>query len=98
MEEFPLQALPRFSSLSGHEVSDRGVIVVVLQYGTKKIDFLGKNRSQNDWTKAWLSNFLHPVFYYYDQLPTGEEPCSRPQTSSCAWVSWARLIQTWTWT
>lgn len=73
VEEFPLQALPQFSSISGHGVSNRGVIVLVLQYGTKKIDFLGKNRSQNDWTKAWLSNFLHPVFYYYDKLPTGKK-------------------------
>ncbi|XP_075888672.1 FAD-dependent oxidoreductase domain-containing protein 2 [Nelusetta ayraudi] len=79
VEEFPLQALPQFSSISGHKVSNHGVIVLVLQYGTKKIDFLGKNRSQNDWTKAWLSNFLHPVFYYYDKLPTEEEMKLRPK-------------------
>lgn len=72
IEEFPIQALPQFSSLSGHEVSSHGLLVVVMQYGKKKIDYLGRNRAETDWTKAWKSNFLHPVFYYYDKLPTGE--------------------------
>lgn len=72
VEEFPVQALPHFSSISGHEISNHGVIVLVLQYGTRKIDFLGKDRAESDWTKAWKSNFLHPVLYYYDTLPTGE--------------------------
>lgn len=72
VEEFPLQALPQFSSLSGHEVSSPGLVVLVMQYGKKKIDFLGRSRAETDWTKAWKSNFLHPVLYYYDALPTGE--------------------------
>ena len=72
MEEFTLQALPQFSSLSGHEVSGHGLIVLVMQYGKKKIDYLGPDRAETDWTKAWKSNFLHPVLYYYDTLPTGE--------------------------
>ncbi len=72
VEEFPLQALAQFSSLSGHEVSNHGLIVVVMQYGKKKIDYLGRNRAQTDWTKAWKSSFLHPVLYCYDALPTGE--------------------------
>lgn len=72
VEEFPLQALPQFSSLSGHEVSNHGLVVLVMQYGKKKIDYLGRGRAVTDWTKAWKSNFLHPVLYYYDRLPTGE--------------------------
>lgn len=73
MEEFPIQALPQFSSLSGHEISNHGLIVVVLQYGKKKnVDYLGRNRAHSDWSKANESNFLHPVLYYYDKLPTGE--------------------------
>lgn len=72
MEEFPIQALPQFSSLSGHEISSHGLMVLVMQYGKKKIDYLGRGRAQTDWTKAWKSNFLHPVLYYYDKLPTGE--------------------------
>ncbi|XP_069005534.1 FAD-dependent oxidoreductase domain-containing protein 2 isoform X1 [Embiotoca jacksoni] len=78
MEEFPLQALPQFSSLSGHEVSNHGLIVVVMQYGKKMIDYLGRSRAETDWTKAWKSNFLHPVLYFYDTLPTEEEMKLRP--------------------
>lgn len=72
VEEFPVQAMPVFSSISGHEISSRGVIVMLFQYGTRKIDFLGNNRAEKDWTKAWKSNFLHPVLYYYRTLPTSE--------------------------
>ncbi|CAB1433418.1 unnamed protein product [Pleuronectes platessa] len=78
VEEFPVQALPQFSALSGHEVSSQGLIVLVMQYGKKKIDYLGRNRAETDWTKAWKSNFLHPVLYYYDKLPTEEEMKLRP--------------------
>uniref|UniRef100_A0A8C4IR58 FAD-dependent oxidoreductase domain containing 2 n=1 Tax=Dicentrarchus labrax TaxID=13489 RepID=A0A8C4IR58_DICLA len=78
VEEFPVQALPQFSSLSGHEISNHGLIVLVMQYGKKKIDYLGRSRAQTDWTKAWKSNFLHPVLYYYDTLPTEEEMKLRP--------------------
>ncbi|XP_058510327.1 FAD-dependent oxidoreductase domain-containing protein 2 [Solea solea] len=79
VEEFPVQALPQFSSLSGHEVSNHGLIVVVMQYGKTKIDFLGRTRAESDWTKAWKSNFLHPVLYFYDTLPTEEEMKLRPK-------------------
>ncbi|XP_032392442.1 FAD-dependent oxidoreductase domain-containing protein 2 [Etheostoma spectabile] len=78
VEEFTLQALPQFSNLSGHEVSRHGLIVLVMQYGKKKIDYLGPERTEGDWTKAWKSNFLHPVLYYYDTLPTEEEMKLRP--------------------
>ncbi|XP_072225751.1 FAD-dependent oxidoreductase domain-containing protein 2 [Leuresthes tenuis] len=77
VEEFLLQALPHFSSLSGHEVSNHGLIVLVMQYGKKKMDYLGRGRAETDWTKAWQSNFLHPVLYYYDRLPTEEEMKTR---------------------
>ncbi|XP_072299588.1 FAD-dependent oxidoreductase domain-containing protein 2 [Eucyclogobius newberryi] len=77
LEEFPLQALPQFSSLSGHKVTN-GLIVLVMQYGKKKMDYLGRNRAETDWTRAWKSNFLHPVLYYYDRLPTEEEMKLRP--------------------
>ncbi|XP_029943197.1 FAD-dependent oxidoreductase domain-containing protein 2-like isoform X3 [Salarias fasciatus] len=73
LDEFPLQALPQFSSLSGHTVPSRGLIVVLMQYGKKKIDYLGSNRAETDWTKAWKSNFLHPVLYYYETLPTKDD-------------------------
>ncbi|XP_061557178.1 FAD-dependent oxidoreductase domain-containing protein 2 isoform X1 [Phycodurus eques] len=78
VEEFPLQALPQFSSLSGHEVSEHGLVILVMQYGKKKIDYLGGGRAVTDWTNAWKSSFLHPVLYYYDTLPTEEEMKNRP--------------------
>lgn len=79
VEEYPLQALSQFTSVSGHEVSSHGMIVVVLQYGKKKIDYLGADRAQADWTKAWKSGFLHPVLYYYETLPTEEDMKRRPR-------------------
>lgn len=78
IEEFPLQALPQFSSLSGHKISNHGLLVLVMQYGKAKIDYLGRERAQTEWTKALESNFLHPVLYYYDTLPTEEEMKLRP--------------------
>ncbi|KAM6905478.1 FAD-dependent oxidoreductase domain-containing protein 2 [Xenentodon cancila] len=78
VEEFPLQALPQFVFLSGHDVSSHGLIVVVMQYGKKKVDYLGRGRAETDWTKAWKSNFLHPVLYFYDRLPTEEDLKMRP--------------------
>lgn len=72
LEEFPTQAFPQFTSLSGHEVPKRGLLAVVMQYGLNQTDSLGPDRAQDDWIQAWKSNFLHPVLYYYDKLPTGE--------------------------
>lgn len=77
LEEFLLQALPQFTSMTGHKVTN-GLIILVMQYGKKKLDYLGHNRAETDWTRAWKSNFLHPVLYYYDRLPTEEEMKLRP--------------------
>ncbi|TNM97593.1 hypothetical protein fugu_015749 [Takifugu bimaculatus] len=70
--------MPVFPSISGHEISS-GVIVMLLQYGTRKIDFLGKDRAEKEWAKAWKSNFLHPVLYYYQTLPTKKDMKFRPK-------------------
>ncbi|XP_075999253.1 FAD-dependent oxidoreductase domain-containing protein 2 [Genypterus blacodes] len=78
LEEFPIQAFPQFTQISGHEVPKNGILVVVLQYGLNHTDSLGRDRAQSDWAQAWKSNFLHPVVYYYDKLPTEEEMNHRP--------------------
>ncbi|KAF7658077.1 hypothetical protein LDENG_00017590 [Lucifuga dentata] len=78
LEEFPVQALSDFSSLSGHEVPKRGLLVVIMQYGLNHTDTLGPDRSQKDWIQAWKSKFLHPVLYYYDTLPTEQDMRRRP--------------------
>ncbi|XP_008328988.1 FAD-dependent oxidoreductase domain-containing protein 2 [Cynoglossus semilaevis] len=80
VEEFPIQALPQFTSLSGHKVSLQGLIVIIMQYGKKVTDTLGPDRArQINWTTAWRSSFLHPVLYHYDTLPTEEEMRLRPK-------------------
>ncbi|XP_016394600.1 FAD-dependent oxidoreductase domain-containing protein 2-like [Sinocyclocheilus rhinocerous] len=81
LEEFPLQALPQLSALSGRPLSDHGLLVLVMQYGLNQTDTLGPGRAESEWTKAWRSNFLHPVLYYYNTLPTEKDMKQRP-------VSW----------
>uniref|UniRef100_A0A6Q2YFM4 FAD-dependent oxidoreductase domain containing 2 n=1 Tax=Esox lucius TaxID=8010 RepID=A0A6Q2YFM4_ESOLU len=78
LEEFPIQALPQFSSLSGHRVSKHGLLVLILQYGLNPTDSLGPGRAESEWTRAWRSNFLHPVLYYYDTLPSEKDLRHRP--------------------
>ncbi|XP_066498509.1 FAD-dependent oxidoreductase domain-containing protein 2 isoform X2 [Hoplias malabaricus] len=78
LEEFPVQALPEFSSLSGRNVSEHGLLVVIMQYGLNRTDTLGPGRAESEWTKAWKSNFLHPVIYYYRTLPTERDMRLRP--------------------
>ncbi|KAM4634461.1 FAD-dependent oxidoreductase domain-containing protein 2 [Polymixia lowei] len=78
LEEFPLQALSHFSSLSGHGVSKHGLLVLVMQYGLNGTDSLGPGRAESEWTRAWKSNFLHPVLYYYETLPTERDMRHRP--------------------
>uniref|UniRef100_A0A667X2L5 FAD-dependent oxidoreductase domain containing 2 n=1 Tax=Myripristis murdjan TaxID=586833 RepID=A0A667X2L5_9TELE len=78
LEEFPVQALPHFSSLSGHDVSRHGLLVLLMQYGLNHTDSLGPDRSESEWKQAWKSNFLHPVLYYYDKLPTEKDMRRRP--------------------
>ncbi|KAK2915986.1 hypothetical protein Q8A67_000360 [Cirrhinus molitorella] len=78
LEEFPLQALPQLFALSGRPLSDHGLLVLVMQYGLNRTDTLGPGRAESEWTKAWRSNFLHPVLYYYNTLPTEKDMRQRP--------------------
>ncbi|XP_062874938.1 FAD-dependent oxidoreductase domain-containing protein 2 [Trichomycterus rosablanca] len=78
LEGFPVQALPQFSALSGRNVSVHGLLMVVMQYGLNRTDTLGPGRAESEWTKAWKSNFLHPVIYFYKTLPTGKDMRQRP--------------------
>ncbi|XP_022529339.1 FAD-dependent oxidoreductase domain-containing protein 2 [Astyanax mexicanus] len=78
LEEFPVQAMPQLSTLSGRLVSEHGLLVLVMQYGLNRTDTLGPGRAESEWTKAWKSNFLHPVIYYYRKLPTEKDMKQRP--------------------
>ncbi|XP_056609136.1 FAD-dependent oxidoreductase domain-containing protein 2 [Triplophysa dalaica] len=78
LEEFPLQGLSQLSALSGRHVTEHGLLVLVMQYGQNHTDTLGPGRAESEWTKAWRSNFLHPVLYYYKTLPTEKDMRQRP--------------------
>ncbi|KAG5832097.1 hypothetical protein ANANG_G00287490 [Anguilla anguilla] len=78
LEEFPLQALPKLPTLSGHQVTKSGLLVLVMEYGLNNTDTLGAGRSQTEWTQGWRSRFLHPVLYFYSKLPTERDMRQRP--------------------
>ncbi|XP_006865345.1 PREDICTED: FAD-dependent oxidoreductase domain-containing protein 2 [Chrysochloris asiatica] len=81
LEEFPMQILAQLETLTGRKVR-RGLFVVSMEYGKnysgpdKDVFFHG--RSVGHMRDAWQSNFLHPVIYYYRQLPTEQEVRFRP--------------------
>ncbi|XP_072561092.1 FAD-dependent oxidoreductase domain-containing protein 2 [Paramormyrops kingsleyae] len=78
LEEFPIQALAQLTNLSGHQVTEQGLLVLIMQYGLNRTDTLGPGRAESEWTRAWKSNFLHPVLYYYSRLPTEQDMKYRP--------------------
>ena len=75
LEEFPLNLLHELPERTGHSVTDRGLIVIVLEYGANFSgpgeDVFRETRAIGDAKFADFSNFLHPVFYHYNTLPTG---------------------------
>ncbi|XP_014671915.1 PREDICTED: FAD-dependent oxidoreductase domain-containing protein 2-like [Priapulus caudatus] len=80
VEAFPINLLPEFAAISGIEAGP--VIVIVLEYG-KNFSGEGKDpfhsqRATGSYSHAHLSNFLHPVLYYYDALPTAADMASKP--------------------
>ncbi|XP_064604123.1 FAD-dependent oxidoreductase domain-containing protein 2-like [Liolophura sinensis] len=72
IEEFPINMLHEFSNITGKPTSP--MIVLVLEYGANFSgpgkDIFRLNRATGEPAYAFQSNFLHPVFYYYSQLPT----------------------------
>ena len=74
LEEVPLNLLDRLSEITGHSYDE--VIVLVLQYGANYSgpgkDVFREDRAMGQPQYAYKSNFLHPVFFHYKQLPTGE--------------------------
>uniref|UniRef100_A0A8C5K4C6 FAD-dependent oxidoreductase domain-containing protein 2 n=1 Tax=Jaculus jaculus TaxID=51337 RepID=A0A8C5K4C6_JACJA len=76
LEEFPMQMLAQLEPLTGR-TAQHGLFVISMEYG-KNFSGPGKDvffyeRSVGHTEDAWLSNFLHPVIYYYKQLPTEQE-------------------------
>ena len=72
LEDFPVNLMHELDKQSGHKA--QRIIVLVMEYGK---DFSGPgndvfrlNRATGESSDAHNSNFLHPVFYYFDELPT----------------------------
>ncbi|XP_033743533.1 FAD-dependent oxidoreductase domain-containing protein 2-like [Pecten maximus] len=72
LEEYPINLIHRLEEDSGHPASR--IIAVVLQYGANFSgpgnDIFRVDRATGEPSEAHTSNFLHPVVYYYDTLPT----------------------------
>ncbi|XP_077980798.1 FAD-dependent oxidoreductase domain-containing protein 2-like isoform X2 [Glandiceps talaboti] len=74
-EEFPVKLIPDFKAKTGKDAEQ--IIVILMEYG-KNFSGPGKDpfrgdRATGEPIDAHNSNFLHPVFYYYDHLPTKPE-------------------------
>lgn len=74
-EEFPVNLLHEFVQRTGSSVGP--IIVIMLEYGANfsgpAEDTFRYSRATGYVSEAHNSNFLHPVFYYYKQLPTVED-------------------------
>lgn len=75
LEEFPVQMLAQLESLTGRR-APHGLLAISMEYGHNFSgpgkDVFFRDRSVGHTQDAWQSNFLHPVIYYYQHLPTGE--------------------------
>lgn len=74
LEDYPINLIDELPQKSGHNATR--IIAIVMEYGK---DFSGPgndvfriNRATGEPAEAHHSNFLHPVLYYYDKLPTGK--------------------------
>uniref|UniRef100_A0A8C3WDV8 FAD-dependent oxidoreductase domain-containing protein 2 n=1 Tax=Catagonus wagneri TaxID=51154 RepID=A0A8C3WDV8_9CETA len=81
LEEFPMQMLAQLETITGRKAR-HGLFVVNMEYGRNfsgpDKDVFYYDRSVGYTEDAWLSNFLHPVIYYYRHLPTEQEVRFRP--------------------
>ena len=75
LEEYPTNLLHELPERTGHNVTDSGLIVIILEYGDDLFgpgkDVFRLDRAVGEARRAHRSNFLHPLFYYYEKLPTG---------------------------
>ncbi|KAB7503853.1 FAD-dependent oxidoreductase domain-containing protein 2 [Armadillidium nasatum] len=73
IEEYPVSLLPRLEAFTGHEVKGKHLIVMVMEYGEEfsgpDKDTFRPDRATGDPLEAHRSNFLHPVLYFYEDLP-----------------------------
>jgi thioredoxin reductase len=85
LEEFPTNLVHELPERTGHKLSeDDHVIVMTLQYGPNFSvageDHFGPGRSTHEVEKADKSNFLHPVYWHYKELPSEMEMMKRDRS------------------
>ncbi|GAB1599172.1 FAD-dependent oxidoreductase domain-containing protein 2-like isoform X1 [Argonauta hians] len=72
VEEVPLKMLHKLPEITG--IPCKEIIAIVFQYGANFSgpgnDVFREDRAKSDPLYASKSNFLHPVFYHYKNLPT----------------------------
>ncbi|XP_059155814.1 FAD-dependent oxidoreductase domain-containing protein 2-like [Physella acuta] len=68
LEEFPINLLPQLTRMTGHNATE--VIVTILDYGAPDIS---SQKFDAKASQAHQSYFLHPILFYYKQLPTEED-------------------------
>lgn len=75
VEEYPTKLIHKFREVTGIDPANRKVLVVLLQYGEgfhgPEEDVFREDRAANDPRFADHSNFLHPVIYYFEEIPKG---------------------------
>ena len=73
LEEFPVKLLSEIYTHSGHNSSR--AIVMLFEYGPEFSgagkDIFRESRATGEPSQAHTSNFLHPTFYYYKNIPAG---------------------------
>ncbi|XP_075689624.1 FAD-dependent oxidoreductase domain-containing protein 2 isoform X3 [Rhinoderma darwinii] len=83
LEEVPAGTIPTLDTSTGRKLYDTGVFILIMEYGKNfsgpDKDVFHYNRAIGDAKVAWRSNFLHPVIYYYKQLPSEQQMELRPQ-------------------
>ncbi|XP_048760429.2 uncharacterized protein LOC125669743 isoform X3 [Ostrea edulis] len=77
VEEYPTKLIHKFREVTGIDPANRKVLVVLLQYGEgfhgPEEDVFREDRAANDPRFADHSNFLHPVIYYFEEIPKEED-------------------------
>uniref|UniRef100_A0A4D5S014 Putative conserved secreted protein n=1 Tax=Ixodes scapularis TaxID=6945 RepID=A0A4D5S014_IXOSC len=75
LEEYPLSLVTELTERTGRDGSE--LFVVVMKYhpdfSGPRLDTFHSQRSTADLDKAHLSNFLHPVIYYYKDTSQGKK-------------------------
>lgn len=75
LEEVPVRLLNNLPEVTGYP-AEGPVVVFVFEYGRNfsgpRADTFHEYRASCDIESAHMCNFLHPVVYQYDRLPTGK--------------------------